>query len=85
MADRSRFYNLSNVGDDRSWLQNLLLDNNDSDDLDDTVTEEDLENMLKLHLYKKKCRQKFLTAKNVNCITFNHKFVHMYLYIFIII
>lgn len=71
--DRSRFYNLSNVGDDRLWLQNLLLDNNDSDDPDDTVTEEDLHNMLKFHLYKKKCRQQFITLKNVNRFTFNCK------------
>lgn len=66
IADRSRLYNLSNVGDDRLWLQNMLLDNNDSDELDDTVTEEDLQNMLKLHLYKKKCQQQFLAAKNKN-------------------
>lgn len=65
-ADCSRLYNLSNVGDDRLWLQNILLDDNDSDEHDDTVTEEDLKNMLKLHLYKKKCQQQFLAAKNVN-------------------
>jgi len=57
---------LSNVGDDRLWIQNLLLDNDDSDELDDIVTEEDLQNMLKLHLYRKKYQQQFLTAKNVN-------------------
>lgn len=69
IADRSRFYNLSNIGNDRLWLQNLLVDNNDSDDPDDTVTEEDLQNMLKLHLFKKKCQQQFLAAKNVNLST----------------
>lgn len=68
IADRSRLYNLSNVGDDRLWLQNILLDSNDSDEPDDTVTEEDFQNMLKLHLYKKKCQQQFFTAKNVNVI-----------------
>lgn len=66
IADRSRFYNLSNVGDDRLWLQNLLLDDIDSDEAEDTVTEEDLQQMLKLHLFKKKCQQQFLAAKNVN-------------------
>ncbi|VVC24393.1 Helicase superfamily 1/2, ATP-binding domain,Helicase, C-terminal,P-loop containing nucleoside [Cinara cedri] len=66
IADRSRFYNLSNVGDDRLWLQSLLLENNDSDDPEDVVTEEDLQEMLKLHLFKKKCQQQFLTAKNKN-------------------
>jgi len=65
-ADRSCLYNLSNVGNDRLWLQNILLDDNDSDEHDDIVTEEDLQNMLKLHLYKKKCQQQFLAAKNVN-------------------
>lgn len=65
IADRSRFYNLSNVGDDRLWLQNLLLDNNDSDDSDDVVTEEDLKNMLKHHLFRKKCQRQFFAAKNV--------------------
>lgn len=69
-ADRSRYYNLSNVGDDRSWLQNLLLDDNDSDDADDIVTEEDLQHMLKIHLYKRKCQKQFLAAKNVNTIVF---------------
>ncbi|XP_050526441.1 chromatin-remodeling ATPase INO80 isoform X2 [Daktulosphaira vitifoliae] len=66
IADRTRFYNLSNVGDDRLWLQSLLLNSNDSDDPDETVTEEDLENMLKLHLFKKKCQQQFQVAKNKN-------------------
>uniref|UniRef100_A0A2S2R0E5 Chromatin-remodeling ATPase INO80 n=1 Tax=Sipha flava TaxID=143950 RepID=A0A2S2R0E5_9HEMI len=67
IVDRSRFYNLSNVGDDRLWLQNLLLDNNDSDDSDDTVTEEDLKNMLRHHLFRKKCQQQFFATKNKNC------------------
>lgn len=71
IADRSRFYNLSNVGDDRLWLQNILLDNTDSDEPDDIVTEEDLQSMLKLHLYKKKCQKQFLAAKNVNLFVFN--------------
>lgn len=66
IADRSRFYNLSNVGDDRLLVQSILLDNTDSDEPDDTVTEEDLQSMLKLHLYKKKYQQQFLAAKNVN-------------------
>ena len=64
-TDRSRYYNLSNVGDDRLWLQNLLLDNEDSDDSDDVVTEEDLKIMIQLHLYKKKYQKQFLSAKNV--------------------
>ncbi|VVC26797.1 Helicase, C-terminal,Helicase superfamily 1/2, ATP-binding domain,P-loop containing nucleoside [Cinara cedri] len=66
IADRSRFYNLSNVGEDRLWLQSLLLESSDSDDSEDIVTEEDLQKMLKLHLFKKKCQQKFLTVKNKN-------------------
>lgn len=65
-ADRSRYYNLSNVGEDRLWLQNLLIDNDDSDDPDDVVTEEDLQIMIQLHLYKKKYQKQFLSAKNVN-------------------
>ncbi|KAL5240608.1 hypothetical protein ACI65C_008018 [Semiaphis heraclei] len=65
-ADRSRYYNLSNVGDDRLWLQNLLLDNDDSDDPDDVVTEEDLHIMIQLHLYKKKYQKQFLSAKHKN-------------------
>lgn len=66
VADRSRYYNLSNVGHDRLWLQNLLLENDDSDDPDDVVTEEDLHIMIQLHLYKKKYQKQFLSAKNVN-------------------
>ncbi|KAL4142943.1 hypothetical protein QTP88_005331 [Uroleucon formosanum] len=65
-ADRSRYYNLSNVGDDRLWLQNLLIDYDDSDDPDDVVTEEDLKIMIQLHLYKKKYQKQFLSAKNKN-------------------
>ncbi|XP_050443158.1 chromatin-remodeling ATPase INO80 isoform X2 [Adelges cooleyi] len=66
MADRTRLYNLSNVGDDRLWLQSLLLNSDDSDDPDDRLTEDDLKNMLKMHLFKKKCQQQFETAKNKN-------------------
>jgi len=82
-ADRSRYYNLSNVGDDRLWLQNLLVDNDDSDDPDDVVTEEDLQIMIQLHLYKKKYQKQFLSAKNVNYfmkIIFIIYFVILYFY-----
>ncbi|RZF37180.1 hypothetical protein LSTR_LSTR009705 [Laodelphax striatellus] len=63
-SDRMRLYNFAQVNEDRAWLQDLLVsDSSDSsEDKDDSpITEEDLQSMLKMHLYKKKYQNKFYT------------------------
>lgn len=61
-SDRMRLYNFAHIGEDRAWLQNLLVsDSSDSsDDRDDEpITEEELQSMLRLHLYRKKYQNHF--------------------------
>lgn len=61
-SDRMRLYNFAHVQSDRVWLQNILVsDSSDSgdDSQDEPITEEYFQEMLKLHLYKKKYQQKF--------------------------
>ncbi|XP_039288184.1 chromatin-remodeling ATPase INO80 [Nilaparvata lugens] len=64
-SDRMRLYNFAQVNEDRAWLQDLLVDDSSdsSDDKDDDtpITEEDLQTMLKMHLYNKKYQSKFYT------------------------
>uniref|UniRef100_A0A1B6DCW5 Chromatin-remodeling ATPase INO80 n=1 Tax=Clastoptera arizonana TaxID=38151 RepID=A0A1B6DCW5_9HEMI len=62
-SDRMRLYNFAHVQSDRVWLQNILVsdssDSSDCDKEDEPISEQYLQNMLKLHHYKKKCQQKF--------------------------
>ncbi|XP_075227688.1 chromatin-remodeling ATPase INO80 isoform X2 [Lycorma delicatula] len=61
-SDRMRLYNFAHIGEDRAWLQNLLIsDSSDSsDDKDDEpISEEELQSMLRLHLYRKKYQNRF--------------------------
>ncbi|XP_054271279.1 chromatin-remodeling ATPase INO80 [Macrosteles quadrilineatus] len=63
-SDKMRLYNFSHIQRDRLWLQNILVsDSSDSseDEDDKPITEKDLQEMLKLHLYKKKYKKKFYT------------------------
>lgn len=64
-----RLYNFSHIQRDRLWLQNILVsDSSDSseDEDDKPITEKDLQEMLKLHLYKKKYKKKFYTNPDVS-------------------
>ncbi|XP_043288526.1 chromatin-remodeling ATPase INO80 isoform X2 [Venturia canescens] len=62
--NKLRLYNMSNVGDERRWLQDLLLsDSSDSSgsdtETDAPVTEEDFQDMLKFHILRKKYQGRF--------------------------
>lgn len=67
---------MSNVGEERRWLQDILLsDGSDStsseSDSDRSITEEDFQDMLKVHLLKKKYQARFYQKPEVdidNCI-----------------
>ncbi|XP_044009153.1 chromatin-remodeling ATPase INO80-like isoform X1 [Aphidius gifuensis] len=58
-----RLYNMENIGDERAWLQDVLLsDSSDSQsgtDNDEPITEEDFQDMLKFHILRKKYQGKF--------------------------
>ncbi|CAB0038453.1 unnamed protein product [Trichogramma brassicae] len=58
-----RLFNMTNVGEDRAWLQDILLsddsDSSENSDSDASITEEDFQNMLRSHIMKKKYLAKF--------------------------
>ncbi|XP_058795965.1 chromatin-remodeling ATPase INO80 isoform X2 [Phymastichus coffea] len=62
--NKLRVYNMSNVGEERQWLRDILVsDASDSSssesDSDNSITEEDFQDMLKAHLLKKKYQARF--------------------------
>ncbi|XP_034174999.1 chromatin-remodeling ATPase INO80 [Osmia lignaria lignaria] len=62
--NKLRVYNMSNVGEERRWLQDILLsDSSDSSasgsDTDSPITEEDFQEMLKFHILRKKYQARF--------------------------
>ncbi|XP_046478715.1 chromatin-remodeling ATPase INO80 isoform X1 [Neodiprion pinetum] len=62
--DKLRLYNMSSVGEERRWLQDILLsDSSDSSvsesDTDGPITEEDFQDMLKFHILRKKYQGRF--------------------------
>jgi len=68
-----RLYNMSNVGDERRWLQDILLsDSSDSSasssDTESQVTEEDFQEMLKFHILRKKYQGRFYQKPEVRRI-----------------
>ena len=54
---------MSNVGEERKWLQDVLLsdvtDSSPDSDSDASITEEDFQEMLKFHWIKKKYQARF--------------------------
>ncbi|XP_071454917.1 chromatin-remodeling ATPase INO80 [Hetaerina americana] len=65
-VDRSRLFNFANVRRNRKWLRNVLISSSDSsegdeDDDDGVITEQDLQEMLKMHLLRKKYAARFHT------------------------
>ncbi|BES93040.1 DNA helicase [Nesidiocoris tenuis] len=58
ISDKLRLYNLTSVGNDRQWLQQVLLSDT-SESSGEEITEDDLKQMLKLHVLKRKYRKKF--------------------------
>lgn len=68
--NKLRLYNMSNVGEERRWLQDILLsDGSDTSssesDSDSSITEEDFQEMLKFHMLKKKYQAKFYQKPEV--------------------
>lgn len=62
--NKLRLYNMSSVGEERRWLQDILLsDSSDSSasgsDTDNPITEEDFQEMLKFHILRKKYQARF--------------------------
>ncbi|KAG7207458.1 hypothetical protein KM043_009093 [Ampulex compressa] len=62
--NKLRLYNMTNVGEERRWLQDILLsDSSDSSasgsDTDSPITEEDFQEMLKFHILRKKYQGRF--------------------------
>lgn len=62
--NKLRLYNMSSVGEERRWLQDILLsDSSDSSasgsDTDGPITEEDFQEMLKFHILRKKYQGRF--------------------------
>ncbi|CAH0390890.1 unnamed protein product [Bemisia tabaci] len=53
-SDKLRLYNLANVDEERSWIRSVLLSDSSDSDSDTPITKEDLQEMLKMHVYKKK-------------------------------
>jgi len=57
-----------NVGEERRWLQDILLsDSSDSSgsDTDSQITEEDFQDMLKFHILRKKYQGRFYQKPEV--------------------
>lgn len=82
--NKLRLYNMSAVGEERRWLQDILLsDSSDSSasgsDTDSQITEEDFQDMLKFHILRKKYQGRFYQKPEVRTMRFNNKRVHKYL------
>ncbi|CAG5097979.1 Similar to Ino80: Chromatin-remodeling ATPase INO80 (Drosophila melanogaster) [Cotesia congregata] len=65
--NKLRLYNMSKIGDERRWLQDILLSESDtesvsvseSSDTDGPITEQDFQDMLKFHILRKKYQGRF--------------------------
>ena len=63
-----RLYNFDNVKKNRRWLRDVLVSDTDSssDDGDDgPITEQDLHEMLRLHLHRKKYQARYYVNPEV--------------------
>lgn len=68
-SDKMRLYNFAHIQCDRLWLQNVLVsDSSDSSDDGEEITEQELQEMLKMHLYKKRCKKKFYSNPDVSTV-----------------
>eukprot|EP00795_Rhopilema_esculentum_P002515 gene2515-710_t len=59
-AEKSKMYNFGIVSDDRKWIKEILLSDNSDDSDADVVTEDDVKEMLKDHVRRKRIHQKFV-------------------------
>ncbi|KAJ9576387.1 hypothetical protein L9F63_006743, partial [Diploptera punctata] len=66
-SDKMRLYNFDNVKKNRRWLRDVLISDTDSSSDDDgPITNHDLHEMLRLHLYRKKYQNRYHTNPE-NC------------------
>jgi len=59
-TEKPKMYNFGSVADDRAWLKDILLSDNSDDSDDEVVTDNDIKNMLKDHVKRRRLHQKFL-------------------------
>jgi DNA helicase INO80 len=68
-SDKTRLYNFDNVKKNRRWLRDVLVsdtsDSSSDDGNDDLITEQDLQEMLRLHLLRKKYQVRYYTNPEV--------------------
>jgi DNA helicase INO80 len=73
-SDKMRLYNFDNVKKNRRWLRDVLIsdtsDSSSDDGTDDLITEEDLQDMLRLHLLRKKYQARYYTNPEVKEILY---------------
>jgi DNA helicase INO80 len=71
-SDNMRLYNFDNVKKNRRWLRDVLIsdtsDSSSDDGTDDLITEQDLQEMLRLHLLRKKYQARYYTNPEVNAV-----------------
>ncbi|XP_034946860.1 chromatin-remodeling ATPase INO80 [Chelonus insularis] len=65
-VNKLRLYNMSKIGEERKWLEDILLSDSDTaslasdeSDTDGPITEQDFQDMLKFHILRKKYQGKF--------------------------
>jgi len=68
-SDKMRLYNFDNVKKNRRWLRDVLVsdtsDSSSDDGNDELITEQDLQEMLRLHLLRKKYQARYYTNPEV--------------------
>lgn len=69
--NKLRLYNMLNVGEERRWLQDILLSDtsdssSDEDNEENPITEDDFQDMLKFHILRKKYQAKFYQKPEVS-------------------
>lgn len=74
-SDKMRLYNFDNVKKNRRWLRDVLIsdtsDSSSDDGNDDLITEQDLQDMLRLHLLRKKYQARYYTNPEVREIVYS--------------
>eukprot|EP00111_Clytia_hemisphaerica_P007934 TCONS_00023061-protein len=58
--EKLKFYNFKTIGHDRKWLMNILLSDNSESESDGEITENEFQEMLKMHVRKKAVQKSFL-------------------------
>ena len=71
-SDKMRLYNFDNVKKNRRWLRDILIsdtsDSSSDDGNDELITEQDLQEMLRLHLLRKKYQARYYTNPEVRAV-----------------